>query len=135
MGKRGNVSCTIMPMVPCEELQLSLPVGLLAHWTLCLANIPLKTPLAGEPSHIPLREVDGWTCFKVKIGQPLVRLSAQSSRWRVNLLRPSMKPGAFQLFHFKSERRFSIPLLYRSELRPDYLFCFCFLVFILPILL
>jgi hypothetical protein len=33
----------------------------------------MKTPYAGEPGHIPLREVDGRTYFKVKVDESLIR--------------------------------------------------------------
>ena len=44
-----------------------------AHWTVRLLASPSKPPYAGEPGHIPLREVDGWTIFKIEFGKPLIR--------------------------------------------------------------
>ena len=41
---------------------------LLARWTL---TYPLKPSYAGVPGHIPLREIDGWTCITTEISYRL----------------------------------------------------------------
>ncbi len=69
----------------------------------CLVTCPLKPSYAGEPSHIPLREIDGWTCFIVELCQPLVRPEGEEFALRSNLLPPSMKRVAFQLFLTRSD--------------------------------
>ena len=72
VGKGGTASCTVVPVAPCVGLRHGLLVGLFTCRTSCHANLPTKPPFASEPGYIPLNEVDGWTCFKVEIGQPLV---------------------------------------------------------------
>ena len=70
------------------------------------ADLPTKTPCASEPGHIPLKEIDSWTCFKIEIGKSLID---RSSCCRFNLLPPSMKRVAFQVFLIRS-RSFSTDL-------------------------
>ena len=43
------------------------PVG-----QICLLTYPLKPSYAGEPGHIPLREIDGCTCIMIEIGKSLI---------------------------------------------------------------
>ena len=66
-----------------------LPEGLFARWTVSLLTYSLKPSYAGEPRHIPLREFDGWTYFKVKLSQPLVRPEGSEFGWA------SQPPTAF----------------------------------------
>ena len=72
--KEGNGTCTIVSLRRCvwdssKACQwVYSPVG--------QSPLPiylLKPSHAGEPSHIPLRKVDGRTRFKVEIGKPLIR--------------------------------------------------------------
>ena len=45
------------PKVPCVELQYGLPVDLLARWINLPPDLPTKPSYAGEPGHIPLKEI------------------------------------------------------------------------------
>ena len=70
-GKEGNASCTVAPRgavcgTPGQLASGSCP------WTNTRPD-PTKTPLRRSTGHIPLREIDGWTYFKVEIGKPLIR--------------------------------------------------------------
>ncbi len=69
------------------------------------SDLLLQPSYAGEPEHIPLREFNGWTRFKVKLSQPLVR--PESSEFALASQPPtaSMTRVAFQLFLTRSERR------------------------------
>ena len=49
------------------------PVG-----QICRLTYPLKPSYAGEPGHIPSREVGGWTCLMIEIGGSELALSIQS---------------------------------------------------------
>jgi hypothetical protein len=58
----------------CVGPQRNLPVGLLTHWTVCRLTHPLTPPYTGEPSHIPLREVEGWIRFMVEARKSLAKV-------------------------------------------------------------
>jgi len=83
------------------------PVG-----QICGLTYPLKPSYAGEPGHISLIGIDIGTCFKVEVCKALVR---PNLRCWINLLLPSMKRAAFQLFLTRSaSSSFSISFVPRG---------------------
>src|SRR5258706_10233751 len=69
------------------------------------SDLPLQPSYAGEPEHIPLREFNGWTRFKVKLSQPLVRPEGSEFALASQPPTASMTRVAFQHFLTRSERR------------------------------
>src|SRR5258706_1051223 len=69
------------------------------------SDLPLQPSYAGEPEHIPLRESNGWTRFKVKLSQPLVHLEGSEFALASQPPTASMTRVAFQHFLTRSERR------------------------------
>ena len=55
-------------------------------------------PNAGEPGHIPLREVDGWASLMVKSTSRSSAQRVPSLRWRSDLLPPSMNAPRSKFF-------------------------------------
>ena len=52
---------------------------------ICHLTNPLKPSSAGEPGHIPLREVDGCTCIMIEISKPLIH--PEGSEFALAILR------------------------------------------------
>jgi len=52
---------------PCVGLRIGLPMGQFTRWTICRSDLPTKT-LPRRP-HPFLSEIDGWTRFRVEIGE------------------------------------------------------------------
>jgi len=75
------------------------------------SDLPLQPSYAGEPEHIPLRESNGWTRFKVKLSQPLVHLEGSEFALASQPPTTSMTRVAFQPFLTRSERSFNTCLV------------------------
>ena len=70
----GNASCTVAP----EGTVCGIPVRLASGSSrpldkFAVLTYPLKPSYAGEPGHIPSREVDGWACIMIEISKSLIR--------------------------------------------------------------
>ena len=79
-GKGGNASCTVVP----KGTTCGTPVRLASGYSHLLdksatLTYPLKPSYAGVPNHIPLREIDGWTCITIKISYCLPWNTLRSS--------------------------------------------------------
>ena len=66
------MSCTVAP----EGTMCGTPVQLASGSSRPLdksaaLTYPLKPSYAGVPGHIPLREIDGWTCIMIEISYRL----------------------------------------------------------------
>ena len=75
------------------------------------SDLPLKPSYAGEPEHIPFREFNGWSRFKVKLSQPLVH--PEGSEF-VLASQPPIASMTRVAFHFSSldlKGDLSIPVL------------------------
>ena len=69
------------------------------------SDLPLQPSYTGEPEHIPLREFNGWTRFKVKLSQPLVHPEGSEFALASQPPTASVTHVAFQLFLTRPERR------------------------------
>src|SRR5258706_7817955 len=75
------------------------------------SDLLLQPSYAGEPKHIPLREFNGWTRFKVKLSQPLVRPEGSEFALASQPPTTSMTRVTFQPFLTRSERSFNTCLV------------------------
>ena len=79
-GQGGNASCTVAPEGIVYGTLVRLASGSSRPLDKSAAlTYPPKPSYDGEPGHIPLREIYGWTCIMIEISDHLPRNASRSS--------------------------------------------------------